>query len=262
MRFCAAEGVPLVPFGAGSGVCGGILPDPRTVVLDLKRLERWRHARPATRPRSRSRPARSASASKRISRRRATRPGTSRRRSSARPSAAGSRRAAPASARAATARSRTWWRRSSASSAAARSCASTAASTGRTCTPLFIGSEGMLGVVTSATLRLHPAPPRARLRRLLVPHRRGGLGRRCARCSRRGSGPRSRASTIRSTRSSRAWARCARARRGPASGEARAADARAPAAWRSATVLRAPRAPQRGRRRARRRASSAARRSS
>jgi alkyldihydroxyacetonephosphate synthase len=38
VRFCHDEGVPLVPFGAGSGVCGGILPDARTVVLDLKRL--------------------------------------------------------------------------------------------------------------------------------------------------------------------------------------------------------------------------------
>ncbi len=35
---CADEGTPLVPFGAGSGVCGGVLPDPRTVVLDLKRM--------------------------------------------------------------------------------------------------------------------------------------------------------------------------------------------------------------------------------
>jgi alkyldihydroxyacetonephosphate synthase len=42
VRFCADEGVPLVPFGAGSGVCGGVLPDPRTIVLDLKRLDRWR----------------------------------------------------------------------------------------------------------------------------------------------------------------------------------------------------------------------------
>ncbi|MFT3773755.1 MAG: FAD-binding protein [Minicystis sp.] len=42
VRFCAAEGIPIVPFGAGSGVCGGILPDSRTVVLDLKRLDRWR----------------------------------------------------------------------------------------------------------------------------------------------------------------------------------------------------------------------------
>ena len=40
VRFCAAEGVPLVPFGAGSGVCGGVLPDRRTVILDLKRMRR------------------------------------------------------------------------------------------------------------------------------------------------------------------------------------------------------------------------------
>ncbi|APR83834.1 Glycolate dehydrogenase [Minicystis rosea] len=42
VRFCATEGVPIVPFGAGSGVCGGIMPDGRTVVIDLKRLDRWR----------------------------------------------------------------------------------------------------------------------------------------------------------------------------------------------------------------------------
>ena len=42
VRFCAEHGTPLVPYGAGSGVCGGILPDPRTVVLDLKRLTTWR----------------------------------------------------------------------------------------------------------------------------------------------------------------------------------------------------------------------------
>lgn len=42
VRFCAAEGIPLVPFGAGSGVCGGILPNERTVLLDLKRMQRIR----------------------------------------------------------------------------------------------------------------------------------------------------------------------------------------------------------------------------
>ena len=36
VRLCANEGTPVVPFGAGSGVCGGVLPDNRTVVLDLK----------------------------------------------------------------------------------------------------------------------------------------------------------------------------------------------------------------------------------
>lgn len=43
VRECAREGVPLVPFGAGSGVCGGVLPDNRTVVLDLKKLSGIRH---------------------------------------------------------------------------------------------------------------------------------------------------------------------------------------------------------------------------
>lgn len=46
VRFCAEEGVPLVPYGAGSGVCGGVLPDAGTVVLDLKRLERRRRLDP------------------------------------------------------------------------------------------------------------------------------------------------------------------------------------------------------------------------
>lgn len=46
VRFCAAEGVPIVPYGAGSGVCGGILPERRAVVIDVKRLERWRHLDP------------------------------------------------------------------------------------------------------------------------------------------------------------------------------------------------------------------------
>jgi alkyldihydroxyacetonephosphate synthase len=36
--FARAEGIPLVPFGAGSGVCGGIAPDEQTLVLDLKRM--------------------------------------------------------------------------------------------------------------------------------------------------------------------------------------------------------------------------------
>lgn len=34
------EGLTLVPFGAGSGVCGAVKPDDRTVVVDLKRMNR------------------------------------------------------------------------------------------------------------------------------------------------------------------------------------------------------------------------------
>lgn len=42
VALCADEGVPVVPFGAGSGVCGGVLPSNDAVVIDLKRMSRWR----------------------------------------------------------------------------------------------------------------------------------------------------------------------------------------------------------------------------
>ena len=42
VRWAAASGTPVVPFGAGSGVCAGILPQEDVVVLDLKRMARWR----------------------------------------------------------------------------------------------------------------------------------------------------------------------------------------------------------------------------
>lgn len=41
-RFGAKRGLPLVPFGAGSGVCGGIRPSREAIVVDLKRLDRIR----------------------------------------------------------------------------------------------------------------------------------------------------------------------------------------------------------------------------
>lgn len=40
LRFAGARGVPVVPFGAGSGVCGGIKPTRQSIVLDLKRMRR------------------------------------------------------------------------------------------------------------------------------------------------------------------------------------------------------------------------------
>jgi alkyldihydroxyacetonephosphate synthase len=38
VEFARREGMPLVPFGAGSGVCGAIAPDARTLVVDTKRM--------------------------------------------------------------------------------------------------------------------------------------------------------------------------------------------------------------------------------
>jgi alkyldihydroxyacetonephosphate synthase len=42
VRFVRAEGLALVPFGAGSGVCGAIECGPRTLVLDTKRMRGFR----------------------------------------------------------------------------------------------------------------------------------------------------------------------------------------------------------------------------
>jgi alkyldihydroxyacetonephosphate synthase len=42
VRWAHDTGTPVVPFGAGSGVCAGILPHERMLVLDLKKMSRWR----------------------------------------------------------------------------------------------------------------------------------------------------------------------------------------------------------------------------
>jgi len=42
VRWAKERGVALVPFGAGSGVCGGVMPREDVVVVDLKRMERIR----------------------------------------------------------------------------------------------------------------------------------------------------------------------------------------------------------------------------
>ena len=108
-------------------------------------------------------PARSATCSRtRSAPSTASRAGTGRSRWRCRPSAAGSRAAAPASSRRATGRSRT-------SSPASTSCSPTArrsrtggaprAAVGPDLTQLFVGSEGTLGVIVGARLRLHPVPP-------------------------------------------------------------------------------------------------------
>jgi alkyldihydroxyacetonephosphate synthase len=42
VKWAVATKTPLVPFGAGSGVCAGVLPREDVVVVDLKRMARWR----------------------------------------------------------------------------------------------------------------------------------------------------------------------------------------------------------------------------
>ena len=46
VRSCADAGVPLIPFGAGSGVCGATLPVLGGVVVDMKRLKAIRRVDP------------------------------------------------------------------------------------------------------------------------------------------------------------------------------------------------------------------------
>lgn len=40
LRFAERQAIPVTPFGAGSGVCGGVLPDERTIVVDTRRMNR------------------------------------------------------------------------------------------------------------------------------------------------------------------------------------------------------------------------------
>jgi alkyldihydroxyacetonephosphate synthase len=42
VRWAGETGTPIVPFGAGSGVCAGVLPHDGIVVMDLKRMTQWR----------------------------------------------------------------------------------------------------------------------------------------------------------------------------------------------------------------------------
>ena len=42
VQWARRNAVPMVPFGAGSGVCAGVFPSSDTVVVDLKRMTRWR----------------------------------------------------------------------------------------------------------------------------------------------------------------------------------------------------------------------------
>src|SRR5271156_5829085 len=42
VRWASEAKVPLVPFGAGSGLCAGVLPREDVVVVDMKRMNAWR----------------------------------------------------------------------------------------------------------------------------------------------------------------------------------------------------------------------------
>src|SRR5215468_1032269 len=39
LRYANGARLPVVPYGGGSGVCGGVLPTPDTIVVDLRQLD-------------------------------------------------------------------------------------------------------------------------------------------------------------------------------------------------------------------------------
>jgi alkyldihydroxyacetonephosphate synthase len=47
VRWAHERCVPLVPFGAGSGVCAAVLPHAEAIVVDMKRMSAWRHLDPS-----------------------------------------------------------------------------------------------------------------------------------------------------------------------------------------------------------------------
>ncbi len=47
VRWARGRSIPIVPFGAGSGVCGGILPREDVLIVDMKRMTRWRDFDPS-----------------------------------------------------------------------------------------------------------------------------------------------------------------------------------------------------------------------
>lgn len=47
VNIATQHGLPIVPFGAGSGVCAGVLPSADTIVIDMKRMNRTRALHPS-----------------------------------------------------------------------------------------------------------------------------------------------------------------------------------------------------------------------
>ena len=162
---CNDARVPVTAAAGRSGVSGGSVPLHGGVVLDLSALSgivdvdddvagarRARRARSATSSRTSCAPSHGVTLGHwpqsidAVDRRRLARVPRAR-----------------ASSRPATGRSRTWCSGSTSSSPTAPSCSTGGApraAVGPDLNQVFVGSEGTLGVITGARLRLHPAPPR------------------------------------------------------------------------------------------------------
>ncbi len=154
----------LIPFGGGTNIVGGINPEqdnPRPGVdAQPAQHEPPGRARPAHRGRRPSRRARSARSSRPISRQQGIRWGIFPTRSNIPPWEAGWRPARRACSRMRTAGSRTWWFRSRwpRPPGTIVTKAVPASSAGPDLNRIMIGSEGILGMITEATMRVHRAP--------------------------------------------------------------------------------------------------------
>ena len=46
MRVCSATSTPVIPYGLGSGVCGGVVASPDAILLDMSGMNRVRSINP------------------------------------------------------------------------------------------------------------------------------------------------------------------------------------------------------------------------
>ena len=198
VAFARAEGMPLVPFGAGSGVCGAVLPDARTIVVDLKRMATTRSTGSAA-ARRRPRRARHQPRGRARAPRLHDRPfpfehpvlhGGRLDRRARRGSVLGALRQDRRHGRLARMRAR-HRRRRHASGAARRA---------PICVPLLIGSEGTLGRDHARQAAPASGAARPRVRRVRLPRHRRPAGTRCGSCFRAVCVRPSPGSTIRSIR--------------------------------------------------------------
>ncbi len=161
VRLAAEHGVPLTPAAGRSGVCGGAVPVAGGVALDLTGL--------AGHPRRRHHLTAAAGPPRHLRRR--PRTGTGRRTASpsatgpnpwpSPPSEGGWPAGVPVNTRRDTGRSKTWWSGLEVVDGRGRRFRTGGhprAATGPDLTQVFVGSEGTLGVITEATLRVRPRP--------------------------------------------------------------------------------------------------------